>query len=824
MNARVDPDVPTLLALLRMRAAQQPDLEVYTFLEDGEQRESRLGVAALDRRARAVGAALQGLSAAGERALLLYPPGLEYIVGFFGCIYGGAIAVPAYPPDPAALSRTLPRLQAILADSGATLVLTTSALLGLAQPLVRGLAGMERLRWVATDALPDADAERWSDPGLRGSDVAFLQYTSGSTDAPRGVVLTHDNLLHNSAHIEACFGHSSRSQGVIWLPPYHDMGLIGGIIQPLHAGFPVALMSPLHFLQRPLRWLAAISRFGATTSGGPNFAYDLCVRKSSPQQRRALDLRSWDLAFNGAEPVRSQTLERFADAFAPAGFRRTSFYPCYGLAEATLIVAGGDKPTEPVVRAFGARGLAEGRAVEAAGEPDGLAIELVSCGRTLGDQELAIVDPRDGRRVPEGTIGEIWVAGPSVARGYWERPEHGAQTFAAVPRAGGRPFLRTGDLGFLDDGELFVTGRLKDLIIVRGRNHYPQDIEATVERSHVALRPGCGAAFVIDEGEGERERLVVVHELDARDGVDPARVLDGIRRAVQAEHDLALHAIVLVGPRTIAKTSSGKIQRFACRDAFVAGTLRELARWERAAAPVGSAGRGAVAPASVTTADARATGAVTELRRWLVDHIALALGVEADRIDVRTPLADLGLSSAQAVGLTGELEARLGRRLSPTLVYAHPTIEALARALEGDAPTEVGDAAELGEDRAAGAAEPIAIVGIGCRFPGAAGPEALWRLLADGVDAITEVSPERERRVGSFGAPRWGGFLDDVGDVGIASFDAERFGIGPREAAAMDPQQRLLLEVALEALEDAGVAPERLAGSRTGVFVGVCSS
>lgn len=873
-------ETSTLVGLLRARAAEQPGRPVYTFLDDGEGQQSQLTHAQLDRRARAVGAALQERAATkrttAERALLLYPPGLEYIVGFFGCMYGGAIAVPAYPPEPTALDRTLPRLQAIVADAEASIILTTSELRALARPLVERLPGLADLRWVTTDELPDAGADAgadpgapaWSEPAADGHDVAFLQYTSGSTDAPRGVVLTHQNLLHNSACIESCFGHGPHSQGVIWLPPYHDMGLIGGIIQPLFAGFPVTLMSPLHFLQRPLRWLRAVSRFGATTSGGPNFAYDLCVRKSTVAERRALDLSRWDLAFNGAEPVRADTLERFADAFAVAGFRRTAFYPCYGLAEATLIVAGGDKPAAPVVRRIEAGALASDRVVAAPAESlspsPGRVARVVSCGVSLPEQDIVIVEPESRRRAEPGEVGEIWVRGPSVARGYWGRPEASARVFGAhIEGAGGGPYLRTGDLGFLDEGQLFVTGRLKDLIVVRGRNYYPQDVERTVERSHPALRPGCVAVFTVHSGgdrggdragqghreggdDGDEPQLVVVSELEGRRAPDLPTVLAQVRRAVQAAHELPLRAIVLVEPRTIAKTSSGKIQRFACRDGFIAGQLHEVARWERAhrgpaSVAVVSAGSSPSAEPEpsepsegIQPAEREAAGSdrvaagdggvldsprsVLTVRAWLRARVAEVLGIPADALDERAPLADLGLSSAQAVSLTGELEIWLGRRLAPTLVYQHPTLEALARALVEGAPTTSDEAVR--EQRAS---EPLAIVGIGCRFPGAAGPDELWTLLVEGRDAITEVDPARERRVGPLGGggvPRWGGFL---ADDQIARFDPERFGVSPREAAAMDPQHRLLLETSWEALEDAGLAPPALAGRRVGVFVGICT-
>ena len=812
----------TLSRILRERAQATPDQRVYTFIEDGDTRDVHCTHAQLDHRARVIGAHLQALRDGRQRALLLYPPGMDYIAGFFGCLYAGVVAVPAYPPNPAQLERTLPRLQAIIADAQTGMVLTTSGLLAMARGMFARLPGLEDLHWVATDKLDDAIANNWRESAANERDLAFLQYTSGSTDTPKGVMLSHANLLANSRNIQQCFGHSTTSQGVIWLPPYHDMGLIGGIIQPLYVGFPVALMSPLHFLQRPMRWLRAVSRFRATTSGGPNFAYELCVRKSTEEERAALDLSTWDLAFNGAEPIRSGTLERFAAAFAPAGFRPQAFYPCYGLAEATLIVSGGDKGAAPFVQTVDPLALADGRS-QAVGPPDA-GRELVACGHAVAGQEIVIVAPETRVRLQVGEVGEIWVTGPSVARGYWQRPQDTEDTFQASLAGTGpgaqQRYLRTGDLGYLDqDGQLFVTGRLKDLLIVHGRNHYPHDIEHTVERCHPGLRPGCGAAFAID-GDARadhREQLIIVHEFDRRKFAEVAlsEVVDAIRAAVPRAHDIQPDAIVLIAPRTIPKTSSGKIQRRTCRAAYLADGLQVLTNWNAPPRPAPRAPGPGERPEYA-------------VGRWLLQRLARELQVSEAHIDPRVPLAELGLGSVQAVALTGELEDWLGRRLSPTLVYQYPTIDALARHLGHNAPeVQAGPSVALAPTASASQAtgsQAIAIVGIGCRFPGAANPDAFWQLLCAGTDAITEVSSAREQMCGRpFDRARWGGFLsDDIADgSGIAGFDPDFFGINRREARAMDPQQRLLLEVAWEALEDAGQAADRLRGSATGVFVGI---
>jgi acyl-CoA synthetase (AMP-forming)/AMP-acid ligase II len=606
----------SLVELGRTRAATLGDQPLYSFFPDrGDQPAAHLTYAGLDLRARAIGAALQRLGASGQRALLLYPPGLEFVAAFFGCLYAGVVAVPAYPPRSA---RNLPRLLEIARDARPAVALTTAELEAAIGGLATQVPELAALRLAATDQMPLEQAEAWSDPGAAASTLAFLQYTSGSTAAPKGVMVSHGNLLHNEEMIRQAFGQTAESVIVGWLPLYHDMGLIGNVLQPLYLGARCVLMSPIAFLQSPKRWLAAISRFRATTSGGPNFAYDLCVRKISPADRADLDLASWDLAFNGAEPVRAETMARFAEAFAGCGFEHSAFFPCYGLAEATLFVAGGSaaSPARPAATGAPAVTAAAGggeaphagpraaprvaafdRSLLEAGEARPLSASdpasrtLVSCGRAWLDQELAIVDLATLTRCADRQIGEVWVRGPSVAQGYWRRPEATAETFdgrlagdAAAkppdPANSPPPFLRTGDLGFLDGGELFITGRWKDLIIIRGRNLYPQDVELTVERSHPALRPGCCAAFSIELGE--EERLVAVQELERGEGDAPLQsaaveaIGEAVRRAVAEEHEAQLQQLVLVRAGTIPKTSSGKIQRRACRAALLGGKLEVL--------------------------------------------------------------------------------------------------------------------------------------------------------------------------------------------------------------------------------------------------------
>ena len=562
----------TLIDLLMYRAIQQSSQIAYTFLPNGEVEQDRLSYQELDLQAKAIAAHLQRLVTQGERALLLYPPGLEFISAFFGCLYAGVVAVPAYPPRP---NMNLSRLQAIIADAQATIILTTESLFNSLESRRSEHPELAAMHWLTTDHISPNLSLEWQMPKLEADTLAFLQYTSGSTGTPKGVMITHKNLLSNEQSIQTRFGHTDKTIFVGWLPLFHDMGLIGNVLQPLYLGIPSILMSPVAFLQKPFRWLQAISQYQATTSGGPNFAYDLCTRKITPEQRSQLDLSHWEIAFNGAEPIRAETLENFTNYFAPCGFRREAFYPCYGMAETTLFVSGGVKTSPPIFYEVEATSLEENRVIPTqSGENTRT---LVGCGRQGLGENIVIVDPTSFTPCVDQVVGEFWVAGGSVASGYWQRSEQTQETFQAYLKPTGEgPFLRTGDLGFLHQGELFVTGRLKDVIIVRGQNHYPQDIELTVQKSHPALRLDCGAAFTIEQ-KGQPQ-LVIVQEVErtALRGLDIKHVIGNITEAVINEHGLQVYATVLIKPGSIPKTSSGKIQRHACRQRFLEESLNEI--------------------------------------------------------------------------------------------------------------------------------------------------------------------------------------------------------------------------------------------------------
>ncbi|HZC93007.1 MAG TPA: beta-ketoacyl synthase N-terminal-like domain-containing protein, partial [Mycobacterium sp.] len=797
----------TFLDLVRQRAETYRDKTAFDYCRyspDGEEH-SQLTFGELDIRARATASVLQQMGATGERALVLCPSGLDFIVAFFGCIYAGAVPVPVHPPVRA---RVIGRVASIVHDTKARFTVTTAETQAKFQNAIDGMADGAAMQWCAVDDIA-VSADEWASPDIKPDATAMLQYTSGSTGSPKGVVVTHGNLLHNVEAIRTAWGDGhDRARGVFWLPLHHDMGLIGGILASIYVGATSYFIPPESFIERPMRWLEALSRNAGTITAAPNFAYQLAIDHSSPEERAALDLSKLSTAMCGAEPIRAATLQRFMDAFAPAGFRPEAFDPVYGMAESTLLVSGRADRTAPVVRHLDSDALRDHRIVPVAPEhPD--AASFVGCGHAQHGHETVIVDPATGRPSAADEVGEIWLAGGSVANGYWGKPSETAETFNVFLAGSGRgPYLRTGDLGFHLDDELFVSGRLKDLIVIRGRNHYPEDIEATVQDSHEALLRGRGAAFSITLDSDPGEQLVVAQEVDRyRAGdIDTDEIIAAIRTAVTEHHEIQPHAIVLTEPSTIPTTSSGKIRRSRCRQRFLDDDLTAIARWQ---APSSGASRHDSASADPGPRhDASDAG---ELAAWLASQLAEMLGLSPSEIDTSLPFAHYGLDSVRAVRLAAALGERLERELSPIVAYEHPTIDALCAHLTEDTAAQsmphVGDA----DARAVGADEPIAIIGIGCRFPGADGPAAFWQLLSEGRDAVGDIPTERWTP-----EPGRGGFLEQVDQ-----FDAKFFNISPREAARIDPQQRLLLEVAWEALEDAGQVTERLAGSPTGVFVGV---
>ena len=578
----------TIVDVLLDRSASQPNQTAYTFLADGEQESGSCTYQDLDLQARAIASELLTKVKPGDRALLVYPytAGLEFIAAFMGCLYAGVVAVTDYPRQHI---KSLSQYQDRIVDCQARMALTTHEFAErvkgqlISHPTMA--LKLKALPWIESDRIDLSVADRWQPPKIDGDSLAFLQYTSGSTGQPKGVMITHNNVMHNSQVIYKSFGHHEQSRVLMWLPMFHDMGLIGGVMQPLFAGLPVVLMSPIALAQKPFLWLQALSKYKVTTSGGPNFAYDLLCQKITDEQRASLDLSHWQVAFTGAEPVRAETLEKFSKLYKPCGFDRNAFYPCYGMAEATLFITGIDPGKYPTVTHLDKKALTEDKVVAVTSEhPDSKAV--VSCGHTWLGDEIIIVNPETKILCEGDRVGEIWAAGAGIGKGYYQREEQTENTFqATLVNNPDKTYLRTGDLGFIKDGELYITGRIKDMMILWGRNHYPQHIEETVESCHPALRPNHGAAFSVDVG-GE-EQLVVVHEIKRTDlrKLNAEEVIGAIRLSVGEQNMANVFAVALLKTGSIPKTSSGKIQRRACQSMFLDGSLNTVAQWQQSEIP-----------------------------------------------------------------------------------------------------------------------------------------------------------------------------------------------------------------------------------------------
>ncbi|WP_019505670.1 fatty acyl-AMP ligase [Pleurocapsa sp. PCC 7319] len=576
----------TIVNVLLKRSVNQPNQTAYTFLADGENESGSCTYQELDLQARAIAVQLLTKVKPGDRALLVYPytAGLEFIASFLGCLYAGVIAVTDYPRQHI---KSLNQYQDRIIDCQAAIALTTQEFADrvkgqfIANPSMA--LKLKALPWIASDRVDLDLAAKWQQPNITSNTLAYLQYTSGSTGQPKGVMITHGNVLHNSEVIYQSFGHHDRTKILMWLPMFHDMGLVGGVMQPLYTGLPAVLMSPIALAQKPFLWLQAMSRYQITTSGGPNFAYDLLCQKVTDEQRASLDLSNWEVAFAGAEPVRAETLAKFVELYQPCGFRKEAFYPCYGMAEATLFITGGNARKQPIITHIDKTALTEDQVVSVTPDhPNAKAV--VSCGYSWLGDEIIIVDP-ETKTLCDG-VGEIWTVGKGIALGYWQRDEQTKNTFqATLANNPDQTYLRTGDLGFIKDGELYITGRIKDMMILWGRNHYPQHIEETVESCHPALRPNHGAAFSI-EVNGE-EQLVIAHEINRTDlrNLNAEEVIGAIRLAVGEQNLANVFAVALLKTGSIPKTSSGKIQRRACQSMFLDGSLNTVAHWQQSEIP-----------------------------------------------------------------------------------------------------------------------------------------------------------------------------------------------------------------------------------------------
>lgn len=647
-------DPPTdLLSLLLARAGARPDRVVYRYLGDTAGPVTLTG-AGLEQAARSIAARLRDGRPRGERALLVYPPGLEFIEGFFGCLGAGAIAVPAPPLNPLKPRLSLQRIAAIVESARPSCALTLSSTLATVAPVVAEIPAFAGVRWIATDAVDRAAATTAALSPARPEEVALIQYTSGSTSTPKGAALTHASVMHNVAWFDDGWEHTPDAVGVNWLPAFHDLGLVYGILAPLWGGFLGIQMSPIDVIQRPALWLKALSEWRATHSCGPNFIYDLCARKVRDEDCAGLDLGAWRVALTAAEPVRAETLERFARRFAPYGFNARAFCPGYGLSEGTCKVVAVAARVEPTVLRLRPDAL-ERHAVELA-RADAAGRPVVGCGRPGGDVCVAIVEPETRVKLAGDRVGEVWVSGPDVAQSYWNDPaETESKLRARLADEPDATWLRTGDLGFLRDGELFITGRIKDVIIVRGANHYPQDIEHTAQDAHPAVRAGCCAAFSYDE-DGE-ERLAVVAEID-RPREDTRDVIEAITRAIAEVHGLRAHRVALLRAGTVPKTTSGKIQRQACKKALFAGKLDVLAD-ESGASPEA------------------ARKARDELRAKILDVVSNVGAVPRERVRPEQSLHAVGIDSLAGVNIAYEIGLMTGRDVPSELLSEYDTLDKL---------------------------------------------------------------------------------------------------------------------------------------------------
>ncbi|MCB9220139.1 MAG: AMP-binding protein [Ignavibacteriales bacterium] len=686
--------------VLITRAEKNPDGKAFTFLDNGEK--SSFTYSELDLKIRRLAAYLQQKNLKGERALLLYPPGFDYIIGYFACLYSGIIAVPVYPPDPTTMEKSLPRLEIIAKDSDAKIALSTNSVIkeitdwqkqsydiNSNKPdskIIGILNDLFAIEWLSTDTFNEAIEDIWTYPDIRSSDIAYLQYTSGSTGDPKGVMITHRNLIHNTKLIYYGFDiNKTEHEGVIWLPIYHDMGLVGGILEPILAGFHCTLLSPVDFLKRPLKWLSLISEINdkPVVSGGPNFAYDLCLKATNPTKREELNLSNWRIAFTGAEPVRTETILQFNEAFKISGFKKEAFYPCYGLAEGTLIVSGGSVNKFPTIVYIDKKELKNNKVVKVANDEN--AFKIVSCGSHILDSVIRIVDPESKQECSENEIGEIWTMSSSNAVGYWRKKEQSDYTFNAYTIENKQgPFLRTGDLGFILGGELFITGRLKDLIIIRGNNHYPQDIEISVEQSNNLLRPGRVAAFSIDVND--EEQLVIVQEARSKPNVDWDKVCDDIRKAVLSDHSVVPYSIVLIRAKTIMLTSSGKIMRRAARDSYLNSTLDVIHEWN--SSKIGSLHS---QKTNILEKDAEKIQLPLDehiIANLIMQKMAEKLKIDPSGINKNLPFTDYGLDSAKSLLLIGELENITNIHLETTVLWNYPTINKLSKFIASEIDTE----------------------------------------------------------------------------------------------------------------------------------------
>lgn len=675
--------------VLQQQAMTAPERAAFVWRSDELSEEGRLAYGPLLARAQRVAAGLQARCAAGDRVVLLYPPGLEFIVSFLGCLVAGLVAVPICPPR---RQRPSPGIDRIVRNAEPSVVLSTVDYGSKHAEWFREIPALLQRAWLTLEQLAGLEAS-WTKPRIDDDTLAFLQYTSGTTGTPKGVMVSHGNLRHNAATIRKAIGPQDHPQRVFWLPMYHDLGLIGGMLQTVFDGATSDWIPPSTFLRRPMSWLELISRTGASFSGAPDFAYALCVRRSTPETREGLDLSGWTVACSGAELVRPSTIEAFTRAFAPCGFRRETLQPGYGLAEATLVVSHTPKESAPVTVSIDGSAVARNEVCEVEDSAP-QSRSFTSCGPVAAMQRVVVVDPVTGFPCCAGRVGEIWVHGPNVARGYYNDPAATAETFHAKIPGDDRCYLRTGDLGFWLGDQLCIAGRLKELIVMRGRNLFPQDIERVIAECPTEMQ-GAASAVISVELLGS-ERLIVIQEFPRNERhLDFDRIGRDIRMAIGRECGVEVFDLLFVREGRIPRTTSGKTRRLQCREDYLAECFEPVARWKDRP----HAADAATLPAAMDVDAATGTRSADEIRAWLLQRIGTRLDVPAEELNQDQAFSEMGLGSLDVVLICDDFENWLGTQLAPTTLFNYPTIASLAEHLgSGEAPQVLPLVAEATRD------------------------------------------------------------------------------------------------------------------------------
>lgn len=787
----MSPAENNLVSILIHKSQSAADRVAYRFIEDEHEPVQELTYYTLHQQALAIAATLRSHCRKGDRVLMMYQSSREFIPAFFGCLYAGVIAVPAYPPRK---NHNAVRLLSIIEDAGVNAVLSTVQIHHQIHSLVEYRPLFEQAAWINSDEVKN-NSVSFTPETVAGEEVMFLQYTSGSTGKPKGVIVTHDNIWANLGMLYEALEVNEETVYVSWLPYFHDMGLIGVILEAMYAGVPAVMMNPAYFLQKPIRWLQAISKYGGTISGAPNFAYDLCVDKIRAEDLDGIDLSSWKVAFNGAEPVSAKTIGRFYNRFKNYGFTQRTMLPSFGLAEATLFVSAQLNDAGPTVLSLDQSALQHGQVL--VNTPD-VCVDMVSCGKTWHDHEIVVVDPVTQKSCEDGVVGELWFKGKSVAGGYWNKPEESKAVFEAFTTEGDGPYLRTGDLAFMHDGEIYITGRLKDVLVIRGANYYPQDLEQATWESHTDLSSNNTAAFTIDTEAGTQ--LVIVQEVQrtAVRNLQTSQLFEAIIANIASQYQLQVFDIMLLSPGNILKTSSGKIQRQANKQAYLNNEFNSLAQWRRE-------------DDAVLAETENQMPGNRKLEIWMQQKIAELVNLSASRVSIDKDFSSYGLDSMGAVQLSGALEAYLGVSVPPGLVYDYPSIAQLAEYLLSNDQAAIKHQTFVHADD-----NDVAIIGMSGRFPGAKDLQEFERILFNAENSITTPGIDAPTDGNTRKVTYRSGYIP-----GVDLFDANFFEIAPKEAKSVDPQQRLMLELCYTAMQDAGYPAQKLKGSATGVFVGV---